>query len=272
MPQSFQTCQPNDPRYNLDWRWQAAQQPSPPPRRSRRKTVDTPAPATGDEWIAPARDYLNGGRTAPHSSAIEGAIAIRDAGKGSRRAEVEALLLTKVPFSDIAERCGIVERTVDAFHGLFFHVRGRLNDPEWINARVLGRDPNGHCRDYDDGAIWKRVAYDHGVLTLDLYMAASRDRKLPKEYVSCLGPNAKDKEIYERTRIRHRIEKQRVRTDELRAAYMRFEETLNETGVGLYGDESRAERAMRELNVMLMYASKVRKNAMRKADREKAKS
>lgn len=272
MPKSPQEHRPNDPFRDLDWRWQAAQQPPPPPQRRRRKTAGTSAPAIGDEWLSPARDYLSGGRTAPHSSSIEGAIALRTKWKGLRRRKVESLILTRLPFADVARRCRVSSQTVEAYHALFFDVRDRLDDQQWINTCVLGRDSHGNCRSHGDGEILKRVAYDQGAPAFDAYLAVMTDRKLPKGFAAPYGPDDEHKDVYRRLSIKLALARQRAVTDEQRAALVPIEEELKKLRTMNYGDESPAERAARVFDEVFIHNSKLFKAAMRKAARQKANS
>lgn len=270
MPKSPQENRPNDPLRDLDWRWQAAQLPSPPPRRSRRKTADTPAPPPGDEWIAPARDYVNGGQCDPNRSVIEGAIALRKKSSGRRCSEVEALLLTDMPFSGIAKRCRISEQTVEAFHALLFDVRDRLEERDWIYSYAVRHGFDGDRDDCGHGEIWRKVAYDHGVVMLDMYMAVMLHRQLPKKVVDALGPDHVRREAHLRSQIRLSIDRMKARTDEQRAALVLKAEEVRKQQVMIYGDESPAERAARVFDEVFLYNSKLYKAAMRKAAREKA--
>lgn len=259
-----------DPFRSIDWRWQAAQQPLQKTQRSRPTKVETSTPSIGDEWITAARDYLGGSRTAPYSSGIKHAIALHRKTIGWSRWELEALLLTTMQFAAIAERCSIAEQTVEAFHALFFDVRDRLGESDWINSRVLGRDVDGNLRDHGDGDIWKRVAYEHGVLTLNLYMAVMRDQKLPKEFVASLGPDAKHKGVYTRLIIKFSIARDRAKTDEQRATLIPIEVELEKLHAMIYGNEGKAERAMRLVDDVFINGSKYFKAAMRNAKREEA--
>lgn len=263
MPQTFQTCQPNDLRYNLDWRWQLARQPSPLPRRLRRKAVGTSAPATGDQWIAPTRDYMRGRRRVPYCTGIDGAIRLRDEGQSVLRSKVEALLLTSMPFPDIATRCGLPEHTVEAFHALFFDVLDRLHDYAWINAHVLGREPDGKCHDFEDGAIWRRVGYDQGVVMLDVYMAVMLDQAFPQEFVSRFGSKPKLRTKYARDRIKLWIAQQRATTHDARAALARDEANLRKLHMKIFRDESPDECALRVMCEMLRLSAKPVKTDMR---------
>ncbi len=251
----------DDPLRSLDWRWQLVQQRAPLPRRSRRTTADTPA--TGDEWLAPARDYLKGRRRVPYSSGIEGAIALRDEGQGVLRSQVEALLLTSIWFHEIATRYGLSEYAVEAYHALYFDVRDRLLDHEWINAHVLGRDPDGKCHDFADGAIWRRVGYDQGVVMLDVYMAVMLDQAFPHEFVARFGSKPKLRTKYARDRIKLWIAQQRATTHEARAALAPDEANLRKLHMKIFGDESPDECTFRVMCEMLRLSSKPVKTDLR---------
>jgi hypothetical protein len=260
----------SDPLRSLDWRWNAARQLLQPPRRSRRTISDASTSATGDEWIAHARDFIGGCHRTSHCPGVEGAIALRKKSRCRRRWEVEALLLTDMPYSGIAKRCRISEQTVEAFHSLFFDVRDRLAERDWINSLAVRHDSDGNCDDCGHGEIWRKVAYDHGVVMLDMHMAVMLNRQLPKKVVAALGPDHVRREAELKAQIELSIDRMKARTDEQRASLVLKAEEVRKQQVMTYGDESPAERAARVFDEVFLYNSKLYKAAMRKAAREKA--
>lgn len=80
------------------------------------------------------------------------------------RHEVEARLLTREAFRDIAKRFGIMESVLYMYHGLFFDVREHLDFPSYIMNKVVGDGTTVRMTEY---TLWKLCAYWGGTEVLD---------------------------------------------------------------------------------------------------------
>jgi hypothetical protein len=90
-----------------------------------------------------------------------------------RRQLLEARLLTSETFDEIAERVGTDAKTIDYFEQLFFNVRDRLTNKDWI-AKIIKGPPEDRVPSRDGvmttaqrGFVYKLFAYFGGPLILD---------------------------------------------------------------------------------------------------------
>jgi hypothetical protein len=97
--------------------------------------------------------------------------AARDNALGLLRYAVEARVLARSTPAEIGERSGISPEAVAAYEALFYDIRSRLHQGDWITAYVM--TPAVHrglsSRDYD--LLWKLMARYLGVHVLDAYIA-----------------------------------------------------------------------------------------------------
>lgn len=151
-----------------DWRWTRAGQPQ-----------SHYAENQSDKWIARARALRLDPKSEPSSPELRQAIELRHEPEPRRRNEVQSLLLTRMAFSDIAERCRLPLKTVEAFAALFFDVRDRLRARDWIFLRAIGCGPWNGFGGEMPGGLWRYAAYTGGVDAFDLVFAVTTNRPVP---------------------------------------------------------------------------------------------
>src|SRR5262249_12893350 len=101
-----------------------------------------------DDWVGrakrflTARNQLESGaspeRVRPFDPVIQAALDLSCAAPPSRRWRVEALLLTRESFGEVAGRSQVPIDVVEAYHELFFAVRGHLAATDWILTAAVG--------------------------------------------------------------------------------------------------------------------------------------
>jgi hypothetical protein len=90
------------------------------------------------------------------------------------RLVLDARLLTQETFAEIANRLQIEEDLIDHYEALFFNVRGRLHDTDWIQEVILGqpefRPPEirGRIGDGQRGFLYRLFGYYAGPNLLDV--------------------------------------------------------------------------------------------------------
>jgi hypothetical protein len=140
---------PDNPSRPADWRWQRACAPS-----QGRATHDPPWHQNGadglggDAWLARAvrfvgllhRDPAGAAQAMPN---IGGAFGIFSLRGPLCRGEVEARLLTTEPLGSIAAACDTTAEVVEAYHAVFYDVRGRLDARPDLDRAPLGPPPPG---------------------------------------------------------------------------------------------------------------------------------
>ena len=161
-----------------EWRWLRAESLA---------AGDGPAPPD-DPWVGHARTAIRGGG-GPRSraAAVRAARAVRE-GDPARRGELEALLTT-LPLAEIARRCCIATRVVEAYEAVFFAVRAMRGAGDWLLARAVGYSPATGFTGPLPASSWKLAAQAGGPVVLDLVLAATTGRPLPPGYVSGDGPD-----------------------------------------------------------------------------------
>jgi len=127
----------------VDWRWQKAM--------LLYDTQQLPSRRRDDEMIARARRYIIAQnsidpnnklavlRLQEHWTHLANAYEIRVRQNSTRRAELEARLLTKAPIEAIAKKIYLSLDSVRWYEALFFNVKDRLNEHSWISENVLGQ-------------------------------------------------------------------------------------------------------------------------------------
>lgn len=151
-----------------DWRWTRAGQPQLNYHENE-----------SDKWIARARALRLDPKSESSSPELRQAVELRHEPESRRRNEVQSLLLTRMAFSDIAERCRLPLRTIEAFAALFFDVRDRLRARDWIFLRAIGCGPWNGFGGEMPGALWRYAAYTGGVDAFDLVFAVTMNRPVP---------------------------------------------------------------------------------------------
>jgi hypothetical protein len=134
-----------------------------------------------DAWIRRARDFqrelarhagdLDHPQLARMDPAVLGAHRIRFWGDERFRWQLEARTVGAQPAAEIAERMNLPLDVVEAYEHLFYYVRDRLDDIDWVAAFVFGpRLYTGFSED-DVELIWKLYSYNYGHYFLELMLA-----------------------------------------------------------------------------------------------------
>lgn len=75
---------------------------------------------------------------------------------------LEALLMTREPFANVAAYTGLSQRVVEVYEQTFFDVRSRLDMPGCIHAIVFGPMTSTEIPVHDPDKSWKYLAYHGG--------------------------------------------------------------------------------------------------------------
>jgi hypothetical protein len=125
----------HSPSRSPAWRWLRATW-----LRERAEPAD---PRCDDRWVGRALRFLAAqgqpvaaGKRPRLDPAVRAALALAHEDPPERRWLVEALLLTDVPCEEVARRCAVGARTVEAYHQLFYDVRPRLAATDWVMSQV----------------------------------------------------------------------------------------------------------------------------------------
>ncbi len=130
-------------------------------------------------------------RLARRFPALHAAHALYAAGPSWPRWELEARLLTDESFDRIGDRLGLSGATVEAYHDVFFDVRGRLDTYDWVAHHVLGRKVRVGLTEDDIDLVLKLYAYQGGVVVLDDLLAYYREPPDPSVRTEVLDADAR---------------------------------------------------------------------------------
>jgi hypothetical protein len=155
------------------WRWRRASYLVEQHRRLNRH-ID-------DEQVRAIRDYIVAQLTRParprptgEHCAIHEAYQFRQNADAMTRCQLEAYLLTDLPFNEIAVRCHLPPPIVTAYAETFFDVRPHLGAQDWIGVQAIkcasGPQP---CE------VIKFAAYNNGPQLAELFIATARGAPLP---------------------------------------------------------------------------------------------
>lgn len=156
---------------HIDWAWLRAHELLQQHRQ--------PVQGFDTNWIRRALRYLqrrSGQRRAasrglPEEDFTDIAIAHKvQQDAGLFRDILQAMLLTTLPFSEIAAKTGLTAAGVAAYEQLFFDVRTRLPHRGWIMTQAVGR-PSLLCEGRTIGQVLRRLAYFAGDYVLDSLVA-----------------------------------------------------------------------------------------------------
>lgn len=100
---------------------------------------------------------------------------------------LEACLLTQESFAEIGKRFGVTPKAIEYFEAIFFNVRDRLSNRNWIRMVILG-----NCRQFGDGAndrlsldqrgyALRLLAYFGGPLALDAMINGMVPASMPQD-------------------------------------------------------------------------------------------
>jgi hypothetical protein len=148
------------------WRWDAA-------KAATQGTVSTPR---GDAAVAAAQRFwhrwarcrtaLERNRVARQMPNVFAAFAIFDEDRRDRHA-LEARILANEPLSRIAAKTGFSGPVIQTYEEIFFDVRSRLDQVDFIWNHVIGQDSRGGQGDQSVYRFWKRLAYTGGAGAFD---------------------------------------------------------------------------------------------------------
>jgi len=103
-----------------------------------------------------------------------------------RRQILEARLLTRESLAQIAERFATKAPTIQYYEQLFFHVRDRLDNTDWIAKVILGTPEsraagkNGVMTEGQRGFLYRLFAYHGGSLVLDAMISGMAAMMTPR--------------------------------------------------------------------------------------------
>jgi hypothetical protein len=103
-----------------------------------------------------------------------------------RRAILQARLLTSETFAEIAGRFATTPKAIDYFEKLFFHVRDRLQNRDWIVKTIVGsrdsyrRNKTGGMTAEERGYVYRLFGYFGGPLALDAVISGSVATTMPR--------------------------------------------------------------------------------------------
>ncbi len=102
------------------------------------------------------------------------------------RQVLEARLLTHESLADIAHRLGTDALTVDFYEKLFFNIRDRMHNKDWIAKIIVGKrgsaapDDLGTITEDQRGYLYKVFAYRGGPLVLEALITGIGSRPMPQ--------------------------------------------------------------------------------------------
>lgn len=82
--------------------------------------------------------------------------------------ELEARLLTREDYKDIARKTAISESIISTYEKVFFNVKDRLVNRSWVVNVVVGQALQHGMNDGDYNILWKIYAYLAGPVMLDM--------------------------------------------------------------------------------------------------------
>jgi hypothetical protein len=191
---SYPEFQRFNPSRSPAWRWERAQ--------ALLKQGRHFSPLFDDEATHEALRYLRAcrGRRGASSQAVIARFQDIHAARqlyeaySEARTEVEARVLAGQTDAEIAWLTNIPPSTITAYESLFFHCREYLDARDWISLQAIGTSA-------DAGSIVKQLAYRGGPLALDIVLAVTRDRPLPRHLLAA-APDPEFAELRVRTAVK----------------------------------------------------------------------
>ena len=163
---------PGNPARPPDWRWRLAEAPVEPRLRRR-------AAWAADPWAGRVAAYRRNQRPVPgtrrrgpaetDAAMVAAAVGIRESPR--LRLEVEARLLARQGYAEVAARCGLGTDAVEAYERAFFAVADRLDASDYIEVVVVGTSWLGGVLDPHE--VTRRVAYRGGPIMLEAALLAT---------------------------------------------------------------------------------------------------
>jgi Txe/YoeB family toxin of Txe-Axe toxin-antitoxin module len=159
-------------RRPVDWRWQVARALDERPTAILRRYAD-PAVVRARRLVRlmklfPGEEGLR--RASTTMPVVTAAYRLATQPDGVARYQVEARILAGEAVASIAFKQGIAPTVIRCFEEVFFDIRARLNDCDYVAHQVLGPCVRGDLDDWPVHLVWKFTAYMGGPLALDAVM------------------------------------------------------------------------------------------------------
>jgi hypothetical protein len=178
---------PNNPFRPANWRFERARIMRETKTRGRGRRTD-------DQWVhraykfqsglAKCKDDVDRYELMEEFPDLYGAYLIYQRGENEdrhpMRYAVEARLLAGQNNYDIAGRLGVESGLIEAYEKIFFNVREKLNNPDYIMTCVLGPSIHAGLSDRDYDLLWKLFGYIYGPLALDAFIHATTRKYRPE--------------------------------------------------------------------------------------------
>ena len=189
-----------------------------------------------DGWVDAAGLVLRGsGDSGTPAAAVQAAHQVWT-GDPVVRGELEALLLTDLPFDTIAKRCKLTLSTVEAYEAVFFAVRAMRGATDWLSARVIEYTPWAGFTGPMPAAAWKLAALEGGPIFLDWVIASTLGRELPEGMLRETGRRRELEDVHFRLSARLWMALRAAVTDEAFARVLRAYQQLRDLNAQLGRD------------------------------------
>jgi hypothetical protein len=162
-------CDPQSPFCPPSWRWRRA--------GGIRLGLLRDTARRRDPWVGRALKFLidraagrgdaSGPELAWPDPAVLGAFRVWSSGDHRRRMELEARVLARQTTGEIAARLVLTADVVVAYERLYFDVRGRLGDSDYVMAVVIRHTLHDGFAAGDIDAVMKVFAFGYGPVVLD---------------------------------------------------------------------------------------------------------
>jgi len=180
---------PNNPLRPTDWRWERA--------RIIRENSFTNKSTTEDEWInisvkfqkALAKvkteygqyELVNKYPDLYFAYALRGDTLSKNTEKPSQmKHEVEARLLAREPYEQIADRIGCTAKVIEFYEKLFYNVVEKINNTSYILHQAIGPAIYRGMYEKDHDLLWKLYGYFCGSKALDALITTFTKPVLPE--------------------------------------------------------------------------------------------
>lgn len=179
---------PSNPFRPVNWRWENA-------RAIREGKVRGALRKTTDQWVlnthkfqiglAKCKDDLDRYDLMSVFPDLYSAYLIFNRGGADNeqhpmRYVVEARILAAQNDYDIARRLGIPANVIDTYEKVFFNVRERLENSDYIMTCVIGPSVHAGLTDRDYDLLWKLFGYIYGPVALDSFISTTTSRFRPE--------------------------------------------------------------------------------------------
>jgi hypothetical protein len=154
---------PSNPNQPVDARWRLAVNHV---QNRFRDTTDRDEPTTRAidflYALVACADEAQRERLAQDMPAMDAAYRLHRTEDKLARGLLEARLLTRMPFAEVATSCEISEETVQLYHDLYMNVRSKLHLREWIVDRAIGEKAWYGIKEEDVDVFLKHLGFLKG--------------------------------------------------------------------------------------------------------------